>query len=94
LTVLLVNILTLILAVSAVQDHARPAHLLLSAQAALLLDTLPTMLEYVCLHVVMDLLSEVKIVILETLLPTDALDAESRLDGPAQDSPQSADPTL
>ena len=90
----MVNISTLILAALAVQDHARLAHLQLNAHRAPLLVIPLTMLEYVCLSVVMDLSLELKLAILAIVLQMVVSDAELKLDGPAQDNHQSADLTL
>jgi hypothetical protein len=76
------------------QDHARPVHRLLSAPHVPPLDMLPTMLESVFLSVVMASSLALKPAIPATSPQLDVPDAESRPDGPAQDSPQSADQTL
>ena len=91
---LLDNISTPTLDVLLVLDHVKPAHLPPNACLVPPLDMFLTLLAFVLLNVVMDSFWAMRDVILATLLQLDARIVKFRVDGPAQDSLQCADPTL
>ena len=88
-----VNTLIKTMVVSLVLDLARLVLQPLNAQLVPLLDILPTQLEYVLQNVVMDSLLVVKLVIPETKPHLDVAAAKFKVDGLAQDNPQSVNQT-